>query len=437
MARLIAAGLVFCAPMAVTGAVWAATASDQPAQLTAYDTSAQAPVVQITQDDPTASFHPQGEGELSYAESDMAPGRAHAFAAPFWPGAAAGNVGSLIGVLGYPPQPELNDPVRAEVETGTGSDTATLGAGAFTSTASVRPEAGDSQGAVAQTVTGPAAGLGSGTAKTVLSLTNDGKLTSTATTTASDVDIAGVVKIGSITSFATLSSADGGKPKGGTAMTTNDFTIAGQQAYVDGSGVHFGPPPKAGQPTNPEIAGIVDQALAASNIQLYYTAPRQVPLGGSTYEYGASLLIFWQPPHDSNQDTFTFSFGGAAVAMNAGTGTVALPVPPLPAPPTPGGTTEAAPAVAPEATGPTGPATADVTAAPPSVAPPAAPAAPAPPLRSALASAPFRTGGGVPWGWILLLGVSGLAGAVLLPFVPSLLSAAAGPACDRERPRRP
>jgi hypothetical protein len=40
---------------------------------------------------------------------------------------------------------------------------------------------------------------------------------------------------------------------------------------------------------------------------------------------------------------------------------------------------------------------------------------------------------GVPWGWILLLGLSALIGAVLLPLIPGLLTAAAGPACARER----
>jgi hypothetical protein len=417
---------VAVAAVVAGGGVWASQAVwASSSTLGSYGVWAQAPVAQVTQDDPTASFHPQGEGELLYAESDMGPARAHAFAAPFWPGAAVGNVGSLIGVLGYPPQPELNDPARAEVESGSQTDTATVGTGAATGSASVRTASGDEQDSEAEMTSG--AGPVQGTAHTVLSLKPDGTVRGVATNTASDVSIAGVIHIGSITSSATLTSSGGGAPKGGTTMTVEDFTIAGQQAYVDGSGVHFGPPPKPGQPANPEAAALIDQALQASNIQLYFTAPRHVPLGDATYEYAASLLVFWQPPHDTNHDTMTASFGGAAVAMVASPGSapLALPLPVGPA--------------APEAVTP---AVADLTAAPSVAADagggtPPAPAvgtAPAPILRPAAVATPFRTGRGVPWGWVLLVGLGALAGAVLLPFVPALLAAGAGPVCDHERP---
>lgn len=420
------AARVLVAVVAAGSSVWAAQAVwASSSSLGSYGVWAQAPVVQATQDDPTASFHPQGEGELVYAESDLDPSRAHAFAAPFWPGAAVGNAGSLIGVLGYPPEPMLNDPVRAEVESGSQTDSATVSAGASTATASVRTASGDAQDAASQVTSG--AGPLSGTARTTLSVSSDGTVRGTATNTASDVSIADVIHIGSITSSATLTSAAGGKPKGGSTMTVQDFTIAGQQAYVDGSGVHLGPPPKPGQPPNPEAAALIDQALQASNIQLYFTAPRQVPLGGATYQYAASLLVFWQPPHDSNHDTITASFGGAAVAMVTSPAAAQLPAVPLPpAPPAPQAAT---------------PPVAGLTAAPSSFTPDAGAGAPSPAgvaptpiLRPAAVATPFRTGRGVPWGWMVLVGLGALAGAILLPFVPALLAAGAGPVCDHERP---
>jgi hypothetical protein len=426
-------------PLVVFGTLRAgAGAAPAPAlSLASYAVAAQAPVVQVTQDDPTASFHPQAEGELTYTEADMDPAHAHALSASFWPGSAGANAGSLLGVLGYPPEPILNDPVRAEVSSGTGVNSANTNLGLSTMSSSVQPGPGDTQEATSETVTGANGLLGSQHSSCSLTLTTGNTLTATATSAASDISIAGIIDIGSLDSTATLRSDNGSTPSGSTALTATDVTVAGQAAYIDGTGLHAGKP---GQPANPEVVGLVDSALSALGVSVVVTAAHDVPLAGSNYEYGASLLFL----QESAANTITFSLGGAAVSMvvtsapssptaTASTPTTSAPSSPLTVPP---------PAdVAPVATGSdalsstTGPveSTPSESAVGPSpqASPAATPAQSAPTVRpvAVTAAMPF----GVPWGWILLLGLSALIGAVLLPLIPGLLTAAAGPACARER----
>jgi len=433
-------------PMAVTGTFWLAgsAGADAPptktatpaATLLSYSASVESPVVQVTEDNPTAAFHPEGEGELTYSEADVTPSLAHALAAPVWPGSAAANAGTLLGVLGYPAQPELNDPVRAEVSSGTATPTASLNAGVTTAEASVQTASGDTQDASSSVVSGAQGGLGSESSKSTISLSSAGTLTATSTSSASHVTIAGVIDIGSINSTSKLTSANAAAPTGTSNLTFGDVTVVGQPAYIDGSGLHMGSP---GHPANPEVAGLIDEAIAASKIEIYVTAAHDVPLGGATYQYGASVLFFWQPPDDPNHDTITFSFGGSAISMVVTAGAATAPVPAPSVSPT-----SAAPVVAvptsPTVTGSPGPISSPVASAPSAGGLPTpttvtgVPTATPPEerIQPAAVSEPFGPRG-VTWGWVLLLVAGAILGGVLLPLVPGLLAAAAGPACPRER----
>jgi hypothetical protein len=56
-----------------------------------YLVGAMAPVYQMTEDAPNATFHPQGEGEFVYSLATMSKATAYALSALAWPGGAAGN----------------------------------------------------------------------------------------------------------------------------------------------------------------------------------------------------------------------------------------------------------------------------------------------------------------------------------------------------------
>src|SRR5947199_9826728 len=94
-----AAGAVLTFAMVCMVGAPAAHADDVTFQ---FQAAAQAPVAQITEDEPGATFHPEGEGEYNYAEADLSAAGGHALGTPFWPGSAAGNAGTLAQVLGAP-----------------------------------------------------------------------------------------------------------------------------------------------------------------------------------------------------------------------------------------------------------------------------------------------------------------------------------------------
>jgi hypothetical protein len=282
---------------------------------------------------------------------------------------------------------------------------------------------------------GPGGSLGASSATATHALDKGGKLVATAQSLVSNVDIGNTFHAGSITTSATEQSISGKTPTGSSAITVHDLLIGGQRAYVDGAGVHMGQP---GKPAGSAVADAANKALAGAGMQIYFTAPQKVTIGGTSYEYSASILVYWEPPQNSHGDVFTFSFGGAAIGMVVSPGVAA----------TAGGIG-----------GVVGGADASLPGSPGAV--PASPASPvlqlpAPATRAgatpgavsgggseslgagrpASASAPAGIGG---W-WLVLLATAALAGIALLPRLPALLTAAAAPDCVRERPspnRRP
>jgi len=413
-------------------------------QPSGYRVAAQAPVFQFTYDNPTANFHPQADSELTYAEVDGDPSRAHALSSVVWPGAAGGNFGSLLGLLvppGVPPPPNsvlgaLNDPVGAEAATGATTEQATTAPSGTAMKASVVPEKGAiSQEASALTTSaglslGPGGGIGASSAAAKHTLDQDGKLLATAESFVSNVDIANTFHAGSITTSATEQSVNGDKPTGSSTITVHDLTIAGQKAYVDRAGVHMGEP---GKPAGPAAVDAVGKALAGAGMQIYFTAPQKVTIGGVSYEYSASMLVYWAPPDDTNGDVFTFSFGGAAIGMvvSPGLATVANGVVE--------GVGGGAPASVPGSSQaiPISPATPALQLPAPTTGggPTPAGAAPSGPARLATGQpASARAPAGIEGWWFVLLALAAVAGIALLPRLPALLATAAAPACVRERP---
>jgi hypothetical protein len=414
--------------VALLTAVLLNAAPVRAASLLSYIVAAQAPGMQITYDNPTAPFHPLGEGEINYALSTLDATRGHALASVIWPGSAGGNVGSLLGVLGAPTLPGLNDPVKADVATGAGPDTQTISSPTGTEmTASVKSANPNEQNVSSATKAGElplGAGGSVGSSSATSSVVFDqlaNTMTAKATSTATNIGLGGVLSIGSVTSSATTVSVNGAAPKVSSTTVFHDMKIAGQEAYVDGSGVHVG---VLGKPTNPPVVGLVNQALAASGMQIFFTAPYRFAIGGLTYDYAASILVYWAPP-EPNHDVMTISLGGAAISMQITPGTDATPVSPTAPsglPPSPGATSLSLPT----------PASPGAVTFPPSQLPHTsspAPAAAANPTFAAPLDAASR-GVGAPW--LVLLAALAVGGAVVLPRLPGLVGA--GTRCDRERP---
>jgi hypothetical protein len=209
--------------------------------------------------------------------------------------------------------------------------------------------------------------------------------------------------------------------------------IAGQDAYVDGSGVHAGSP---GHPAPPAEQAVVDAALKGAGMSIYFTDPHTVPIGGVQYYVAGSVLFFWAPPGDSNHDSFTLSIGGSAVSMGvtAGAANPALPtVTPPAAPSSPAGPDVSQTALA-EALGPP-PSGTDLSL--PSTSNGASISAGVGRGTTGPRPAGVLTGaalpGGLGWGLWALIVLGGIAGALALPLVPGLFDKTAAAACPRER----
>lgn len=440
--RMLLAGLIAVPPLLVVGS------SRAMADSVSYNAAAQAPIFQITQDDPTAQFHPQGEGDWGYSMASASPGGAGALSSVVWPGSAAGNAGSLAVLLGAPSQATaLNDPVRAQAGSGSSQTQDTVSTPSGTEmTASVVPTGpGDQHASASSSLAGGGLGDAGATGASKSSSVIDfnagtGVLTAAAASSASGVDIDGIIHIGSVKSSATGDSTNGSTPKLSGETTFSDFTIAGQQAYVDSNGVHMGSP---GHPAGSIEQQAVDSALHAAGMQVYYTYPSNIILGGASYYYASSVLFFWQPPGDSNHDTFTMSVGGAALSLSASPysgGSSNFSVPPS-APTSTGGSVIGSP--------PAGshtvlslPSPASGSISPSLSSPPAALGSGANPSSGggngsgatpASVPAGVQLPGGLGTGWWLLLALAAVVGAALTTRLPSLLDRSAAKLCANER----
>jgi hypothetical protein len=400
-----------------------------------YLAGAMAPVYQMTEDAPNAQFHPQGEGEFDYSLATMTKATAYALSALVWPGSAAGNAGTLLSVLGVPGQTgALNDPARAEATSGSPDTSQNIGGpGGAAMAATVVPPQPGQQSAQARTTSG---GGGLGPAGTTGAASSEGRivldpasgsLTTSATSAASDVGLdGGLVTIASFSSDARATSVSGGPVVTSGSTQVSGLQVAGQAAYLDGSGVHLGRP---GHSAPPAEQSAVDSILSQAGMSIYFTDPHSVPIGGVEYYVAGSVLFYWPAPHDPNGDSFTLSLGGAAVSL----GVTAA-----------GASRGGAGSTAPAQNGPPAPTPATASLSLP--LPPTSLSLPAdsvgagisadlgriPAERTVAAvSGPGLPGGVGPW-WLLIL-MAGLAGALGLPRLAGLLGRGSTPPCPLER----
>jgi hypothetical protein len=308
--------------------------TDSGGEFGSFSLTATAPGFEGTEDEPSAQAHPEGHGAAPETQTLLSNGFGYGLAAIAWPGATAANGGALLGVLlpskvpqtDVPVPPEVgqtvgpyagnaNYPVKAEARAGTAPDAS------FTSMPGVVMTAhADDAHVVAEGSMQKAEQPGSATFGNVRS-NSESVVTgtvgrSTATSSAQDIDMGGVIKIKSVTSTATAQT-DGVTASGAGATVVQGMTIGGQPAYVDDQGVHVG---EQGQPANAVANEIAAQALNGAGMQVYVSQPQVEKSGGTAAVNAGSLLVYWKPPNNDAGNVFTMSFGGARVSVAAGEG---------------------------------------------------------------------------------------------------------------------
>lgn len=415
-----------------------------------FTAAAAAPVMQITEDAPTAQFHPQGEGDYGYTLVTADNDAANALAAVAWPGAAAGNAGTLVALLGGPDESALNDPAQASAATGGTATHSTLGTSPGpVMTASVVPTGTDDEHTTASSVTsggglGSAGSVGSSESTSTIDFDQDtGTVDVTASSSASDIDVGGVVDIGSVTSSASATSTGAATPTLQGDTVVHHMTVAGQSAYLDGTGVHLGSP---GAPAGPAEVAAVDSALKQAGMEIYFTSPHTITVGGTAYYYAASVLFYWAPPGDPSHDSLTMTVGGSGVSMTAsGTPSTTYVAPPpaggpAAVPPSSAASPPSAAVGTVGADGGAAPVLASTGGSGTSLSLPASPAAAASATPADTGAgqgdarpAGFDLPGGIGAGWIVLLLAVGLLGAALTTRLPGLLERRAAAVCPRQK----
>jgi hypothetical protein len=284
-------------------------------------------------------------GGVPWATADLGRSSAHALASVAWPGALAGNAGSLLLLLGPNPclpgddpvthtpipvvgglcdeqapipQPVmdqyhyLNTPVRAEAQYPSNPNASQTVPGAAMEAATT------SSSAVSAAMVGGGYSsdvLSFGTSRSVSDLEVTGPRSASAVGSSflKDLHLAGdVLTIDSVASRAMVTTT-------GTTVTTSGGTtisglkVGGIPVSVDGSGVHAdGTTVPAGTATE-----AVKSLLANAGIQLYATEPSKQSSGGSgTYRAG-SLVVAMDVDHAGPKDDVVIVIGGAEASAAA------------------------------------------------------------------------------------------------------------------------
>ncbi|TML62744.1 MAG: hypothetical protein E6G17_07870 [Actinobacteria bacterium] len=338
---LVLAGLT---GLVVSGLVGGSRPAAAKGGLGSYSLTATAPGFEFTEDEPSAQAHPEGQGAVPETSTLLSAGPVcYALGTVAWPGSYGGNAGSLLQVLApqqvtvpggpsipvpdaiqqavYPNLSAANDPVRAEGRCGSAPD-GKYDAPGTNLTAHADPARSDAVGAV-NGAEQPAqkSSYGSTRSHSTSQLVNGGTAgVSDALSAASNVDIGGVIKIGSITSTA-HATTDGTTAAAGGKTVVQNMTVAGQPAYVDDSGFHIG---QLGQDPNPVVNQIADNALGGFGFKVYTSTPQLEKKGASASYTAGSLVITWVPPLNPSKNVFVWTFGGARVSVTSAPGAPAF-----------------------------------------------------------------------------------------------------------------
>lgn len=293
-----------------------------------YTLTANANGLQGTEDEPSANSHPEGEGEVPHSQISLTSGPVgYALSSISWPGALAGNAGSLI-LLVKPDAPQqvkmLNDPVRAEARTGEGSsDVVNNDVPGAHMAAKATPARVSANALVNGGEAGTTYGFGTTSTATTAVLGADTADTS-ADSTAKDITLAaGAVHIGSVVSHAE-GHTNGTVATGKGKTTVSGMSIGGVPVIVDDQGVTVD---TTRQGVDPVAGATVNSVLANLGMSVVLSQPTVTRNGGSIAYDAGSLIVNWRPPNSVN--LFTAHLGGARVLAAATPGTSASVPPPV------------------------------------------------------------------------------------------------------------
>jgi len=325
---LVAAGCVLaCTGMAGMAGMLVAHADVGAAQLGSYALIATAPGMEMTEDEPSAQAHPEGQGAVPETSSLLQNGGVgYGLSSLAWPGATFANGGALLALLFPGPlgqvlpvpdavtqavrqaAPAANYPVKAEARSGSAPDAKFDAGPGATITAHADANRVEGLGAI-QGADLPGVVTYGSTRSDSTSSADGGQGKAAALSAVHDIALAGVVHIQSVTSTAQAQTdGKGSSVAGGTVVS--GMTIAGQPVSVDQGGVRVG---DQAMPANAAASQVVNQALAGMNMHVYVSQPQTDHAGASASYTAGSLLFFWSPP--GSQNVFTASFGGARVSV--------------------------------------------------------------------------------------------------------------------------
>lgn len=272
----------------------------------------------------------QAKGSVPQAETDFTTGIGRALAAVAYPGPVGGNPGALAGTLltGKVPGPVLqpistaNYPIKAQANSGGRNDAVYPPSGppqAFAAKAHADAASASATGQLAGGTIAAVGTFGASSAQSATTVTPT-KVSTSAMSVASNVVIAGAVRIGKVTSTATATS-DGVTGKGGGKTTFEGFSVGGQTVDVSGATAGAGPA-KVPLP----VAASLNPAIKALGLQIEVTAPDDTVNGAMVIHHSGAVVIAFTPPQSGQ--AFVMTLGGAEADANATPGfndTVSVP----------------------------------------------------------------------------------------------------------------
>ena len=348
---VVLAGLA-AAGTGVAGMVEAGAASDPGSGLGSIDVEAHASGFRVPM---YSSSGEDVEAEVPWATVTMQTGgTTHALTSMYWPGDTGGHGGDTLKLLGTPcilenpqgalpvdppcvyqpsPPPDsayqsLNDPYKAEAQSGTGSPTATSGGQGVTMLAVAHSTDASAQTTMSgSSIPGAGDAFGATTTVTSVKATGPRTLVVDATSIVHNVSLGGgVITIDSVTSVAHAVS-DTVTGTGTASTTVNGMKIAGVPVTVDSSGIHVasqsGPLPPTDQ---------LNSALQQSGFQIYVAKPSKTVKGAAiTLDAGSLILLQTNPQYgaQANDTNRKLILGGAGISADTGKG-FDFSLPPVP-----------------------------------------------------------------------------------------------------------
>jgi hypothetical protein len=271
-------------------------------------------------------YHPVSEVDVPEDTSVFETGPfGQGLATILWPGAAAGNAGSLAGEAGLPSQltpitNQLNDPIRAESFYPAGPTSATFPSGV--------PATGGLEMTSQTTVNGSSAkaGLADVTVPGLFTLQGaQGSTTATATTAASSTAagsfqslslLGGLIQIGATSGTASAQS-DGVSPNGTSTSHIGAITIAGYTVSVGSDGLVLGP--VAG-----DLSGllaiplnVVNQIISALNLKITALPQTQISQAPAEQITSAGVSISFAVPQNLSLSVNCTSLPSALAELGA------------------------------------------------------------------------------------------------------------------------